>query len=259
VGLVESKAGIVTGAASGIGRATALCFAEEGAAVVVADLESQRPKGEETVGLIEEAGGRAIFVAADVTSDDDQRRLVEECVSAFGKLDFAHNNAGIAPIATLEGTEPDVWDACLAVNLKGVYLGMRHQLPQMRKQGGGGAIINTSSAAGLVAMPGIAAYVASKFGVVGLTKAAAIEAGDAGIRVNCICLTTNRTAMNDFLPDEFFEQVARSQAIKRPSRPREVAETVVWLASERASLFTGVAFPNDLGLTAGFQSPEEMR
>ena len=153
MGLVDGKSGLVTGAAGGIGRATAVAFAREGGAVVVNDLEARRADGEETVRLIEEAGGRAVFVAADVTSSADQARLVAETVAAFGRLDFAHNNAGVELQATVEETEEDGWDQMLNVNLKGVWLGMKHQLPQMRNQGGG-AIVNTASLAGLLAVPG---------------------------------------------------------------------------------------------------------
>jgi NAD(P)-dependent dehydrogenase (short-subunit alcohol dehydrogenase family) len=255
VGLVDGKSGVVTGGAGGIGRATAVCFGKEGASVVVTDLESQREAGEETVRLIEEAGGRAVFVAADVASDEDQRRLVEECVSAFGRLDFAFNNAGIDVMASLEETTVEDWNRCIAVNLTGVFLGMKHQLARMREQGEGGAIVNTASSAGVLPVPRIAAYVASKFGVVGLTKAAALEAGDAGIRVNCIAPGAVRTPMIEHLPPEWQETLMDPQPIKRLTMPSEVGETVVWLASDRASAISGVAFPVDLGTTAGITRP----
>lgn len=250
MGLVDGKSGLVTGAAGGIGRATALCFAAEGAAVVVNDLEDRRADGEETVRLIEEAGGRAAFVAADVTSEADQQRLVAETVAAFGRLDFAHNNAGVELQATVEETDENGWDRMLDVNLKGVWLGMKHQLPQMRAQGGG-AIVNTASLAGLLAVPGLAAYIASKFGVVGLTKAAALEVADANIRVNCVCPAATRTYMIERLPPERQAELVAPQAVKRIGEPAEVAEAVVWLCSDRASLVTGTAFSIDLGSTAG--------
>jgi NAD(P)-dependent dehydrogenase (short-subunit alcohol dehydrogenase family) len=250
MGLVEGKAGLVTGAAGGIGRATALLFAREGASVAVNDLESRRADGEETVRLIEEAGGRAQFVAGDVTSAADQQALVAETVAAFGRLDFAHNNAGVELQATVEETDEDGWDRMLDVNLKGVWLGMKHQLPHMRSQGGG-AIVNTASLAGLLAVPGLAAYIASKFGVVGLTKAAAIEVADANIRVNCVCPAATRTYMVERLPPERQAELVAPQAVKRIGEPEEVAEAVVWLCSDRASLVTGAAFAIDLGSTAG--------
>jgi len=250
MGLVEGKTGLVTGAAGGIGRATALAFAREGATVVVSDLEPRREEGEETVRLIEEAGGRALFVPADVTSSADQQALVAETVAAFGRVDFAHNNAGVELQATVEDTEEDGWDRMLDVNLKGVWLGMKHQLPRMRAQGGG-AIVNTASLAGLLAVPGLAAYIASKFGVVGLTKAAAIEVADANIRVNCVCPAATRTYMIERLSPERQAELVAPQAVKRIGEPAEVAEAVVWLCSDRASLVTGTAMAIDLGSTAG--------
>jgi NAD(P)-dependent dehydrogenase (short-subunit alcohol dehydrogenase family) len=250
MGLVDGKSGIVTGAAGGIGRATALTFAREGAAVVVNDLEGRRTDGEETVRLIEEAGGQALFVAGDVTSAADQQALVTETVNAVGRLDFAHNNAGVELQATVEETDEDGWDRMLDVNLKGVWLGMKYQLPQMRSQGGG-AIVNTASLAGLLAVPGLAAYIASKFGVVGLTKAAALEVADASIRVNCVCPAAIRTYMIERLPPERQAELVAPQAVKRLGEPAEVAEAVVWLCSDRASLVTGTAFSTDLGSTAG--------
>jgi len=251
VGIADGLSGIVTGAAGGIGRASAVRFAEEGAAVVVNDIEAQREGGEETVALVEAAGGRAIFVPGDVSVAADQRGLVECCVAEFGALDFAHNNAAIAINATVEDAEEDDWDAMMRVNLKGVWLGMKHQLAQMREQGSG-AIVNTASSAGLLPMPGLAGYTASKFGVVGVTKAAAIEVGELGIRVNCVCPSAVRTPLLATVPEEHHAVLYGTNAIKRLSEPHEVAETVVWLASPRASLVTGVAFPIDLGSTAGF-------
>jgi NAD(P)-dependent dehydrogenase (short-subunit alcohol dehydrogenase family) len=253
VGLIDGKAGLVTGAAGGIGRACALCLAGEGGSVLVTDLESQRAEGRETVRLIEQAGGRAIFVAGDVTDEEDQRRLAEECVSAFGRLDFAHNNAGVELSATVEETTVESWNKVLAVNLKGVWLGMKHQMAQMRKQGGG-SIINTSSLAGVMAFRGLAAYVASKFGVVGISRAAALEGADAGIRVNAIVPTAVRTPMIERFDPQQQEFLVAPQAIKRISKPSEVAEAVLWLASERSSLVTGTAFNIDLGTTAGYSS-----
>jgi NAD(P)-dependent dehydrogenase (short-subunit alcohol dehydrogenase family) len=253
VGIVDAKAGLVTGAAGGMGRATAVRFAAEGASVLVTDLESQRANGEETVRLIEEAGGRAIFVAADVVEEDDQRRLVEECVSTFGRLDFAHNNAGVDHQGSVEETTIEDWTRVMDVNLKGVWLGMKHQLAQMRRQGSG-SIVNTASLGGLMAIPRLSAYIASKHAVIGLTRAAALEAAEAGIRVNAICPSTTRTPMLAQLDAERLEQIVRPHAIKRLCEPEEVAEAVVWLASDRSSLVTGVPFRLDLGAGAGFAS-----
>jgi NAD(P)-dependent dehydrogenase (short-subunit alcohol dehydrogenase family) len=250
MGLVDGKAGLVTGAASGIGRATAIRLAAEGASVVVNDLEAQRTKGEETVALIEDAGGRAIFVAADVADEDDQRRLTGECVAAFGRVDFAHNNAGAEVRATIEETDLADWQRVIDVNMRGTWLGMKYQMAQMRKQGSG-SIINTASSAGLIGFAGLAAYVASKHGVIGLTRAAAMEGAGAGIRVNAICPATTRTPMLGLVTPERQAALAGIQAIKRIGEPSEVAETVVWLASDRSSLVTGVPFAIDLGTTAG--------
>jgi len=250
MGLLDGKAGLVTGAASGIGRATAIRFAAEGASVIVNDLESQREMGEETVRAIAQDGGRALFVAADVADEADQQRLTQECVSAFGRLDFAHNNAGAEVRATIEETLLEDWQRVIDVNMRGTWLGMKYQLAQMRKQGSG-SIINTASSAGLIGFAGLAAYVASKHGVIGLTRAAAMEAASAGIRVNAVCPATTRTPMLGLLTPERQTALASIQAIKRIGEPNEVAETVVWLASDRSSLVTGVPFAIDLGTTAG--------
>jgi NAD(P)-dependent dehydrogenase (short-subunit alcohol dehydrogenase family) len=250
MGLVDGKAGIVTGAASGIGRACAIALGTEGAAVVVTDLERQRTQGEETVALVEAAGGRAVFVPGDVTSEDDQREIVQACVDAFGRLDFAHNNAGIELHGTVEETSVADWDALMDVNLKGVWLGLKHQMAHMRRHGGG-SIVTTSSLAGVMGFPGFAAYIAAKHGVIGVTRAAALEGAAAGIRVNAIVPTIVRTPMvARFSPDEE-EHLTAPQAIKRFSEPSEVAESVVWLVSDRSSLVTGVAFRIDLGTSAG--------
>jgi NAD(P)-dependent dehydrogenase (short-subunit alcohol dehydrogenase family) len=250
MGLVDRKAGLVTGSAGGLGRACALRLAEEGASVVVTDLESMREGGEETVRMIEAAGGTAVFVPGDVTVEADQQRLVAETVSAFGRLDFAHNNAGVDAQGSIEETSYEVLRRTLEVNLMGVFLGMKFQMPQMRTQGGG-SIVNTGSGAGIRAPRNLAAYTASKFGVVGISQAAALEGGDDNIRVNCLCPSAMRTPMLDELPQELRDRLTSPQAIHRLSEPREVAENVVWLVSDRSSLITGATFTADLGITAG--------
>ncbi len=250
-GLVEGKAGLVTGAAGGIGRATALALAREGASgVVVNDLEARRGDGEETARLVEELGGRARFVAGDVTRAADHEKLVAATVETYGRLDFAHNNAGIEYHATIPDTDETEFDRVLEVNLKGVWLGMKYQIPQMLAQGGG-AIVNTASLAGLLAVPALGAYIASKFGVVGLTKTAALEVAGHGIRVNCVCPAAIRTYMIEHLPPERQAELVAPQALKRIGDPSEVAEAVVWLCSDRASFVTGIAMPVDAGSTAG--------
>jgi NAD(P)-dependent dehydrogenase (short-subunit alcohol dehydrogenase family) len=249
-GLVEGKAGLVTGAAGGIGRATALALAREGAAgVLVCDLESRRADGEETVRLIEQDGGHAAFAAGDVSVEADCQALVASTVRAFGHLDFAHNNAGVELQASIVGTEEADFDRVIAVNLKGVWLGMKHQIPKMLDHGGG-SIVNTASLAGLVAVPALAAYIASKHGVVGLTRAAAVEHANDGVRVNCVCPAAIRTAMMDILPSERQQELLAPQAMQRFGEPAEVAESVVWLISDRSSFVTGTALSVDAGAMA---------
>jgi NAD(P)-dependent dehydrogenase (short-subunit alcohol dehydrogenase family) len=249
-GLVEGKAGLVTGAAGGIGRATALALAREGAAgVLVTDLEARRADGEETVRLIEQDGGHAAFVAGDVTVDADCRAVVQATLDAFGHIDFAHNNAGVELQDSIVGTDEADFDRVIAVNLKGVWLGMKHQIPRMLDNGGG-AIVNTASLAGLVAVPSLAAYVASKHGVVGLTRAAAVEHANDGVRINCVCPAAIRTAMIEILPPERQQELIAPQAMNRLGEPSEVAESVVWLLSDRSSFVTGVALSVDAGAMA---------
>jgi NAD(P)-dependent dehydrogenase (short-subunit alcohol dehydrogenase family) len=249
-GLVEGKAGLVTGAAGGIGRATARALAREGAAgVLVCDLESRREDGEQTARLIEQEGGHAAFMAGDVSVEADCQALVARTVEAFGHLDFAHNNAGIELQATIVGTEEADFDRVIAVNLKGVWLGMKHQIPKMLEHGGG-SIVNTASLAGLIAVPTLAAYIASKHGVVGLTRAAAVEHANDGVRVNCVCPAAIRTAMMDALEPERQKELLAPQAMKRFGEPAEVAESVVWLISDRSSLVTGASLSVNAGAVA---------
>ena len=249
-GLVEGRAGLVTGAAGGIGRATALALAREGAAgVLVCDLEARAEDGEQTVRLIEQEGGHAEFLAGDVSVSADCAAAVARTVEVFGRLDFAHNNAGVELQETVVGTSEADFDQVIAVNLKGVWLGMKHQIPQML-EGGGGAIVNTASLAGLVAVPSLAAYIASKHGVVGLTRAAAVEHANDGVRVNCVCPAAIRTAMMDVLSEERQLELLAPQAMTRFGEPSEVAESVVWLCSDRSSFVTGTALPVDAGATA---------
>jgi NAD(P)-dependent dehydrogenase (short-subunit alcohol dehydrogenase family) len=249
-GLVEGKAGLVTGSAGGIGRATALALAREGAAgVLVTDLPSRREDGEETVRLIEQDGGHAVFVSGDVTVAADCEAVVRHTVEAFGHLDFAHNNAGVELQATTVDTEEADWERVIAVNLKGVWLGMKYQIPAMLGHGGG-SIVNTASLAGLMAVPTLAAYIASKHGVVGLTRAAAVEVANDAIRVNCVCPAAIRTAMMDVLPEERQLELLAPQAMKRFGEPREVADSVVWLCSDRSSFVTGTALSVDAGAMA---------
>ena len=247
--IMEGKSGLVTGAASGIGRACAIRFAEEGAAVIVADLESSREGGEETVQAIAEAGGRAEFFACDVSSSTDNQALVQRTVEAFGRLDFAHNNAGIGVHKLLHETPDEDFDRVIAVNLRGTFLGMKHQIRQMLEQGGG-AIVNTSSNAGLRAVTLLSAYTASKHGILGLTKNAAVEYANDAIRVNAVCPGAIMTPLMSNESPERQREILAPQAMTRFGEPAEVAAAVVWLSSEQSSFVTGVALPVDAGSVA---------
>lgn len=252
MGFMESKAGIVTGAASGLGRATAIVLGREGASVVVADLPEREEEAGRTAQRIEEAGGRAHVVTGDIASDDDWGRVVAGAVEEFGRVDYAFNNAAMgvsAPVRTVDA-DLGLYDEMLAVNARGVLLGMQHQIRQMLRQGDGGAIVNTASVAGLLGLPGAPAYAASKHAVVGLSRAAARDHAEDGIRINVLCPGLMRTGMTAGLTDEMLEVVLRTQLIRRIGEPEEVAEAALFLLSDRASFCTGVALPVDGGTTA---------
>jgi len=253
MGLVEGKAGIVTGAAGGIGRASAILYAEEGASVIVSDLEACREKAEETVAMITAAGGTAVFVAADVAKAADAELLVTECVRHFGKLDFAFNNAGILAVGFTSEVEEDEFDRIMEVDVKGVWLCMKYQLKQMMKNGGG-TIVNTSSEGGLVGTPQAGPYVAAKHAVIGLTKTAAGEYANMNIRVNSIAPGTIATPMVLSLPKEAQDMLVAPQPLNRLGDPREVAQGVVWLSSDRTSFITGITLSIDGGATSNAQS-----
>lgn len=249
MGLLAGKAAVVTGAAGGIGRGVARELTREGASVLVSDLGSAARGGEETVALIEDEGGTAAFTPCDVTSERDCAALVAGALERFGRLDCAVNNAGIAVHKPLADVTEEEYDRVLGVNLKGVFLGMRAQIPAMVERGGG-AIVNVASVAGLQAVPLISPYTASKHGIIGLTRNAAKEYGEAGVRVNAVCPNAIRTPLMDASPPEFVEELIRPQAIKRVGEPEEVGFAVAYLCSDRAAFVTGVALPVDGGYAA---------
>ncbi len=247
---LNNKVALVTGAGSGIGRASAHAFAEAGAKVIVSDINEQG--GQETVKEIVDHGGSAHFVSCNVTDNDSVEQLVAKTVKQYGRLDFAHNNAGIeSPVALTGDASEEDWDRSIAVNLKGVWLCMRAEINQMLANGGG-AIVNTSSQGGLTAVPANGSYSAAKHGVLGITKTAAIEYAEQGIRVNAICPGFTRTPMTerliDTMPAEAIE--AALPPMKRPAEATEMAGTVVFLCSPAASYLTGQAIAIDGGGTA---------
>jgi len=241
----SGKVAIVTGAAMGIGRASALGFARAGAAVVIADVD--QAGGRETVALAEADGGRAIFVPTDVSSEESVAAMVATTIAEFGRLDYAHNNAGVAgdqhDVADLPTAE---WDRVQGVMLRGVYLCMKHEIPHMLAEGG--SVVNTASGAGLVAYPGQAPYVSSKHGVIGLTKTAALEYGRQGVRVNAVCPGTVLTPMVEKVIARGLEPALIAlHPIGRIGTADEVANAVLWLCSDDASFVIGHSLSVDGG------------
>jgi NAD(P)-dependent dehydrogenase (short-subunit alcohol dehydrogenase family) len=253
---LEGKVGLVTGGTSGIGRDTAVVFAKAGAKVVVAG--RREVEGEETVELIRAAGGDALFVKTDVSKASEVDALVQKVVERFGRLDVVFNNAGIEGVwvPIVRQSEED-WDRTIDINLKGVWLCLKYEIRQMLKQGGGGAIVNMASVTGLVGSAGAAAYSASKHGVLGLTKSAALETAKSRIRINAICPAVVETPMGArlFGAPAVHKQVIGLHPIGRLGRPMEIAEAVVWMCSDRASFMTGQSLVLDGGFLAGPNSP----
>lgn len=243
------KVVLVTGGATGIGRATARAFARQGAKVVIGDVD---PHAAETVALIERDGGSATFVRTDVTRSDEVENLVNTAATTYGGLDVAFNNAGVLPPtgALLDQTEQD-WDRTIAVDLKGVFLSLKHEIAYMVDHGGG-SIVNTASVAGLIADPGMAPYVAAKHGVVGLTRAAAIDYAESGIRVNAVAPGLVATGMTKgWLEDPIMAaEVLAGSRMGRAAQPEEIAGMVLYLASPLASFATGGVHTVDGGQTA---------
>lgn len=247
-GLVKDKVALITGGSSGIGRGTALVFAREGAKVAIADIQVE--EGHETVRMVKEAGGEALFVKCDVSVAAEVKTAIEKVVETFGRLDCGFNNAGIesAMAKTADCTEED-WDRVIEVNLKGAWLCMKYEIPQMLKQGSG-AIVNTASIGGVVGLGGMSNYCASKGGIIQLTRTAALEYARSGIRINAICPGGINTPMSKRLVKQPMMSETRGNAMRRWGKPQEVGEAVVWLCSDAASFVTGHTMAVDAGFLA---------
>lgn len=251
-GILEGKVALITGAGSGIGQATSRIFARESAKLVLADVMEEG--GNRTLKMVQDLGAEALFVKCDVGKWTDVEATIAKAVQTYGRLDCAFNNAGIEGKSadTHECTEEN-WNRVIAINLTGVWYCMKAEIAQFLKQGGGGAIVNTSSGAGLAGVPHMPAYVASKHGVAGLTRAAALEYGKHKIRINAVCPGPIRTPMLGRLTHERPEveqRFARSEPLRRLGEPSEIGEATAWLCSDHASYVTGLPMPVDGGFMA---------
>ena len=251
-GALQGKVALITGGTTGIGRDTAVLFAREGGKVVITG--RRETEGNETVALAKAAGGECLFVKSDVAKVADVQLAVQKTVEKFGRLDVAFNNAGIEGrwVPIIEQTEAD-FDQVIDINVKGVWLCLKYEIQQMLKQGSGGAIVNMSSVAGQMGSAGAAIYVASKHAVIGLTRTAALEYASNGIRVNAVCPAVIETAMADraFGTPEVIKRVLGLHPLGRFGKPMEIAEAVLWLASEKSSFMTGNYITLDGGMLAG--------
>lgn len=246
---LKDKVTIVTGASSGIGRASAIIFAKNGAKVVAADVDEEG--GERTVDKIVKAQGSAIFVKTDVSKAADAERCVKSAVTEFGRLDCLFNNAGFNPVGTVVDTSEELWDRVLDINLKGMFLMCKYAIPEMKKTGKG-AIVCTASVDGVLAIPNEAAYIASKGGIISLVKAMAVDHARESIRVNCILPGTIRTPLYErFMKEnENFKDQADQHAMRRIGEPEEVAEVAMFLLSDAPTFVTGAIIPVDGGYSA---------
>jgi NAD(P)-dependent dehydrogenase (short-subunit alcohol dehydrogenase family) len=253
------KVAIVTGATSGIGRDTAVLFAKAGAKVVFTG--RRETEGKETLDLIKSAGGDALFLRSDVAQSAQVQSIVQKTVEQFGRLDVAFNNAGIegAGSPIVEQSEAD-FDRTMGINVKGVWLCLKYEMQQMMKQGKGGAIVNMSSVAGFIGSNGLATYCASKHAVLGLTKSAAMEGAEYGIRVNAVCPAVVETPMEKrlFGDPEVRKHMIGLHALRRFGSPSEIAEAVLWMCSPASSFMTGSWITMDGGFMAGPQFPDEL-
>ena len=250
--LLENKSVLVTGGSGGIGRAAAIAMAREGAQILISDVYAEG--GAETVRLIESSGGTASYITGDVSNEDEVKTMMDAIVDRYGKLDVAVNNAGIGgERAFFQNHSNESFDRVMDVNVKGVWLCMKYEIPLMMKNENGGSIVNLASVAGLIAAPGSSVYAASKHAVIGLTKTAAVELANKRIRVNAVCPSYTDTNMVGSLIDiqpELENNVRMASPMRRMGNPEEIAEAIVWLASDSASFVNGVALAADGGLTA---------
>lgn len=249
---LHNKVALITGGTSGIGRDTAVLFAKEGAKVVFSG--RRELEGNETLKLVRAEGGEGLFVKSDASKSADIESLVQKTVDTYSRLDVAFNNAGVEGkwVPLIDQTEEN-WDQVHNINLKGVWLSMKYEIRQMLKQGGGGAVVNMSSVAGLIGAAGAGVYVASKHGVLGLTKSAALEYAPHGIRVNAVCPAVIETPMAEraFADPAVSKRMASLHPLGRFGKPMEVAEAVLWLCSDKSSFTTGQCIGVDGGLLSG--------